>query len=530
MKEDDNLFFKKVTTAICSSIDIATSLHRSLLLLKNRIPLDMMIVWIYDENYGGLRKIAMATKERGHNSDDIMELPPAARKKLLNMDIPHTIMERTGLSPVVMRIVNQPDSDPMAKSLKKHFEPQNYSSMVMYLDCEGKRLGTLFVRCEGINKYDSSHARLLSMFLEPFALATANALHQEEMKKAKNVLISENRSQYKDVITLTGEKIIGAEYGLKNVIDMASQVAILGSPVLLRGETGTGKDIIANAIHQLSAFKDGPFIKVNCGAIPESLIDAELFGHEKGAFTGALFQKRGYFERADNGTIFLDEIGELPLQIQVRLLRVLQFKEIQRVGGSDPIKINIRIIAATHRNLEEMVTSKLFRDDLWFRLNVFPIFIPPLRHRKDDIQELVSHMIIKKSRELNLTRIPTVSSSALKKLRDYEWPGNVRELENVIERALILSRSETINLDAIFPNEISTCVKTATSSKSIASIDELLSEHIRATLLKCSGKVQGRGGAAELLKINASTLRNMMKRLAIQYGRKTKFSSNSCNK
>jgi len=325
------------------------------------------------------------------------------------------------------------------------------------------------------------------------------------------------------VVTLTGDKIIGASYGLKSVIDMASQVATLVSPVLLRGETGTGKDLIANAIHQLSAFKEGPFIKVNCGAIPESLIDAELFGHEKGAFTGALFQKRGCFERADNGTIFLDEVGELPLQVQVRLLRVLQFKEIQRVGGSEPVKINIRIIAATHRNLEEMVHAKQFREDLWFRLNVFPIFIPPLRDRKDDIQELVSHMIIKKSRELNLTRIPTVSSSTLKKFRDYEWPGNVRELENVIERALILSRSETINLDAIFPSEIVTSVKTVTSCQNIIPIDELLSDHIRNTLLKCGGKVQGRGGAAELLKINASTLRNMMKRLGIQYGRKPKI-------
>lgn len=524
MTDPDDSFFKSVTSAICSSVDIATSLHRALLLLRQRIPIDLMIIWIYDEAHGGLRKIALASDEGGRNSNELMQLHPSTREKLLRMDIPHTVIERTGLNPVVMRVVNYPDADPVARSMKKYFMPQDYSSMVMYLDSEGKRIGTLFVRCEGTNRYDAAHARELSQFLEPFTLAAANAVHREEMLRSRSALAGEKQHARETLGTSTGERIIGSEYGLKSVIDMARQVATMNSPVLLRGETGTGKDLIANTIHRLSAFRDGPFIKVNCGAIPESLIDAELFGHEKGAFTGAFFQKRGYFERADKGTIFLDEIGELPAPVQVRLLRVLQFKEIQRVGGSAPIRINIRIIAATHRNLDQMVADKQFREDLWFRLNVFPIFIPPLRQRKEDIPELTSHMVMKKSRELNLPGTPLVASSAIKRLSEYDWPGNVRELENVIERALILRKGNTIGVDALFPGDSPTAtIAPRPLTEMGTGIDALLRQHIENTLQHCRGRVQGPGGAADLLKTNPSTLRNLMKRLDILYGRKARY-------
>ena len=520
MDGQKDLFFKEVTSAICSSVEIATSLHRALLLLNQRMPVDMMIVWVYDEAHGGLRKIAMATEEGGRDSNEIMQLHPSTREKLLRMDIPHTVVERTGLNPVVMRVVNYPDADPVASSLKQYFLPEDYSSMVMYLDSEGQRIGTLFVRCEGTNRYDASHVRLLSQFLEPFTLAAANALHREEMVRGRKALAGERQQIRRNGLASAGERIIGSEYGLKNVIDLAQQVAGMNSPVLLRGETGTGKDMIAHTIHEQSPFKDGPFIKVNCGAIPESLIDAELFGHEKGACTGAFFQKRGYFERADKGTVFLDEIGELPLPVQVRLLRVLQFKEIQRVGGVEPIRVNIRIIAATHRNLEQMVADKQFREDLWFRLNVFPIFIPPLRLRKGDIPVLVSHMVTKKSRELNLPSAPLVTSSALKRLSEYDWPGNVRELENVIERALILRKNDTIGLEALFPGDQSMPPAAKVAADLTLGVDEVLRRHIEAVLHVCEGRVQGRTGAAEMLKVNPSTLRNMMKRLGVPYGRK----------
>ena len=242
----------------------------------------------------------------------------------------------------------------------------------------------------------------MSLLNEPFAIAFSNTLKHQEVLRLKDLLADDNRYLHRELLHLSGEEIVGADFGLKRVIEMVRQVAPLNSPVLLLGETGVGKDVIANAIHYSSPRKDGPLVKVNCGAIPETLLDSELFGHEKGAFTGAISQKRGRFERANQGTIFLDEIGELPSPAQVRMLRVLQYKEIERVGGTNPIPVDIRLIAATNRNLEEMVKTKQFREDLWFRLNVFPIHIPPLRERKEDIPALVRHFVKRKSRELKL--------------------------------------------------------------------------------------------------------------------------------
>ena len=229
----------------------------------------------------------------------------------------------------------------------------------------------------------------------------SNTLKHREVVQLTNLLADDNRYLYRELRHISGDDIVGANFGLKEVMEKVRHVAALDSPVLLLGETGVGKDVIANAIHYSSSRKEGPFVKVNCGAIPESLIDSELFGHEKGAFTGATSQKRGRFERADNGTIFLDEIGELPPQAQVRLLRVLQDKEIERLGGTKTIQLDIRIIAATNRNLEEMVKAGQFREDLWFRLNVFPVWIPPLLQRKADIPSLFNHFILQQSKELN---------------------------------------------------------------------------------------------------------------------------------
>ena len=241
--------------------------------------------------------------------------------------------------------------------------------------------------------------------------------------------------------------MIGADFGLKRVMEMVQQVAALDSPVMLRGETGTGKEVIASVIHNLSSRRKGPFITVNCGAIPDSLMDSELFGHEKGAFTGALERTRGRFERAHGGTIFLDEIGELSPSAQMRLLRVLQDKKIERVGGSDSIDLDIRVIAATHRNLESLIQEGQFREDLYFRLQVFPIIIPPLRHRTMDIPALVKHVLTKKTRAMGFSKIPELWPGVLERLSGYHWPGNVRELENMVERALILNRRGPIALE-----------------------------------------------------------------------------------
>jgi len=362
---------------------------------------------------------------------------------------------------------------------------------------------------------------LFSMLKEPFAIALSNTLKHQEVLRLKDLLADDNRYLHRELLHLSGDEIVGSDFGLKRVMEMARQVASQTSPVLLLGETGVGKDVIANAIHYSSLRKDGPFVKVNCGAMPETLLDSELFGHEKGAFTGALAQKRGRFERADRGTLFLDEIGELPPQAQVRMLRVLQYKEIERVGGTKPISVDIRLIAATNRNLEEMVKAKQFREDLWFRLNVFPIHIPPLRERKEDIPALVRHFVNRKSRELKLPEPPPLAHGVIDRLATYPWPGNVREMENVIERMLIVSRGGPLTFDDLTGGKPSeTSLSPTRAQDAPLKLDQVMSRHIRQALEMTNGKIHGKGGAAEVLGINPSTLRNRMNQLRIPYGRK----------
>jgi transcriptional regulator with GAF, ATPase, and Fis domain len=262
---------------------------------------------------------------------------------------------------------------------------------------------------------------------------------------------------------------------------------------------------------------------VNCGAIPETLLDSELFGHEKGAFTGAIGQKRGRFERANKGTIFLDEVGELPAQAQVRLLRVLQTKEIERVGGTTSIPVDIRIISATNKNLQEMVASGRFREDLWFRLNVFPIMIPPLRQRRGDIPSLVHHFIDRKSKELKFTGRPVLATGAIDRLMAYDWPGNVRELENLIERALIQSRGDMLSFETLSAPQVPVgreVTRDAGRNRTVLPLDEINAQHIKQALEMAGGKINGPGGAAQILGLNPNTLRSRMNKLGIPFGRR----------
>jgi transcriptional regulator with GAF, ATPase, and Fis domain len=381
-------------------------------------------------------------------------------------------------------------------------------------------LGNLVLISEGEEQYIQQHADLLSLLSEPLAIAMSNTLEHREVLRLKNLLADDNQYLHGELRRISGEKIIGANFGLREVMYKVQQVSTLSSPVLLLGETGVGKDVIANAIHYSSLRHSGPFVSVNCGAIPETLIDSELFGHEKGAFTGALAEKRGRFERADKGTIFLDEIGELPLQAQVRFLNVLQSNEIERVGGIRPIPLDIRIIAATNRNLEEMVKNHHFREDLWFRLNVFPIWIPPLRDRRSDIPALLQHFVDLKSRELKLPAIPSVTPGSVESLMAYHWPGNVRELQNLVERALILNPTGPITFEHLGPPMAEGNPLQRESSENVATLNEVASQHIREVLQQTGGKVHGKGGAAELLGVNASTLRNRMNKLGIRYRKK----------
>ena len=314
------------------------------------------------------------------------------------------------------------------------------------------------------------------------------------------------------------EEIISSSAVFKKVLSKISQVADTDATVLILGESGTGKELIARAIHSVSKRGKRPLVKVNCAALPANLIESELFGHEKGAFTGAITQKIGRFELANEGTIFLDEIGEMPLDLQSKLLRVLQEGEFERVGSSKTIKIDVRVIAATNRELQESVNNKEFRSDLYYRLNVFPIYSPPLRERKEDIPLLVNHFCKKHGMKIG-RKISSIPKQALDSLMVYDWPGNVRELENIIERAVIISTSNVLELGEWRPvNSFALQSNTSTAKpelKKSEKLEEVEREHILETLKKANWKIRGEDGAAKILELNPTTLEARMKKLGI---------------
>lgn len=310
------------------------------------------------------------------------------------------------------------------------------------------------------------------------------------------------------------EGIIGHSEAIKNVIDHVARVAPTDASVLIFGESGTGKEQIANSIHQVSPRNTRPFIKVNCAALPASLVESELFGHEKGAFTGATERRIGKFELASGGTLLLDEIGEMPLEMQVKLLRVLQEKEIERIGGKTSIKIDVRIIAATNRNLEKEIAEGRFRLDLYYRLNVFPIVLPPLRERKEDIPLLTYHFVSRYSRKIGKP-ITDVAPKLLKDLVEYDWPGNVRELEHLLERSILLTNGTVIK-EIHVPRLAKKENSPPADELRIKTIEENERDHILAVLKKCNGKIWGTGGAAELLGVPPTTLQSKMKKLGIK--------------
>jgi PAS domain S-box-containing protein len=323
------------------------------------------------------------------------------------------------------------------------------------------------------------------------------------------------------------DSIVGESPALKEVLDQIDQVAPTNSSVLIIGESGTGKEAMARAIHDLSPRRDRPLIKVNCGAITPTLIESELFGHDKGAFTGASRQRQGHFELADGGTIFLDEVGELPPDAQVKLLRVLQEHEISRLGSEKAITVDVRVIAATNRDLVEMVEGGQFRMDLFYRLNVFPLTVPPLRERREDIPLLVAKFLADQARALGRS-FSRVSEDGMRLLMEYHWPGNIRELQNVIERAAILARDKVV---PIAPHLVTSGIVgtmgdtpvanmgTVDQEEAFVSLAESEARYIRRVLEHTGWAIAGRGGAAEILDLPASTLRSRMKKLGIERGR-----------
>jgi len=328
--------------------------------------------------------------------------------------------------------------------------------------------------------------------------------------------------------TDAGETIVGDSAGLAHVMQRVDLVSRSEVPVLILGETGTGKELVARAIHNRSERHDGPFLRVNCGAIPRELIDSQLFGHERGAFTGANEARQGWFERADQGTLFLDEIGELPLDAQVRFLRVLQDGFVERVGGAKPIRVNVRVVAATHRDLAAMVREGTFREDLWYRIAVFPILLPPLRDRMEDIPALADHFAQRAAVRFGLAPV-VPSQSDIGLLQSYDWPGNIHELGAVIDRAAILGDGHSLEFAAALgigtpvgmrapsPSQDELPATPPLRRSKIATLSDAMRAHIEMALRTTRGRIEGPRGAARLLAINPHTLRARMRKLKIDW-------------
>jgi hydrogenase-4 transcriptional activator len=364
------------------------------------------------------------------------------------------------------------------------------------------------------------HKNILKELIEPIKTALNNHQRLGEIKKLKEAAEADRDSLFSRLgRSEIGDVVIGANKGLKYVMERVRLVSHSDMPVLILGETGAGKEVVARAIHQQSSRSHAPFIRVNCGAIPGELIDSELFGHERGSFTGATETRKGWFERADGGTLFLDEVGELPHAAQVRLLRVLQDGTFERVGGGKSLHVDVRIVAATHRNLPDMVSEKKFREDLWYRIAVFPVDLPPLRDRRDDIPDLARHFALKASQRFGVP-LKALSDHGMSLLLNYDWPGNVRELSTVIERATILSKELELDIETalgIQPKSKKPFHNKTHYSEpdSFPSLDLAMKMHIEKALNISKGRVEGPFGAAELLDINPHTLRGRMRKLGI---------------
>ncbi len=387
------------------------------------------------------------------------------------------------------------------------------------------------------SSFEEVHHEMLDALREPLAVALENDLRVHELATLREAAEADRGS----LLRRLGKRgmvdeIVGESSGLRPVMERVNLVAASDVPVLILGETGTGKEVVARAIHMRSPNRQGPFIRVNCGAIPHELIDSQLFGHEKGSFTGADQSREGWFERANGGTLFLDEIGELPLDAQVRFLRVLQDGYVERVGGHQSIHVDVRIVAATHRDLAAMVQQRSFREDLWYRLAVFPILLPPLRDRRDDIKALAHHFAARAAVRFGLPEsLPTDSDIRL--LEQYDWPGNIRELGAVIDRAAILGNGQGLEVAKALgfnPNALSNLPSrpapggpTNPASKNASqafseqslSIDGAMKAHIEYVLGITGGKIEGAQGAAKLLEINPHTLRARMRKLGVDWAK-----------
>lgn len=502
----------------CRHIEIDEFLRTVSPSLVRHAPIEQVIVRRFDRETGSLITVAAAPPPDGENAlGERHDYSAVDFKQLLRWGASDRIVTRgkrlTGI--LGLLVPEGIETDVIAVPLSRETEAS----------------GVLLLFGRAGREFEQGHLELAEKLREPFAVALENDRRVHEMATLRDAAVADRGS----LLRRLGRKelledIVGERTGLRLVMDRVGLVAGSDVPVLILGETGTGKEVIARAIHTRGPRHDGPFIRVNCGAIPSELIDSQLFGHERGSFTGADQKRQGWFERADQGTLLLDEIGELPLDAQVRFLRVLQDGAVERVGGTQPVHVNVRIIAATHRDLAQMVREGRFREDLWYRLAVFPILMPPLRDRKDDIPDLANHFAERAAVRFGLP-VNTPTEQDLKLLRAYDWPGNIREFGAVIDRAAILGNGQSLEIakslgfgaapppSTLNRTETNPTVgsPSATSSDRFPTLDEAMIEHIRRALEMTEGQVEGRRGAAALLGINPHTLRARMRKHGLDW-------------
>jgi transcriptional regulator with GAF, ATPase, and Fis domain len=504
MKKNPAESFTDCLAKIYRSEDLKTSIRMLYSFFKDYLPLDYITMLIYDVEQSMLRYRIHSTEESVVLVEETKKVSEDTRKEALafiNSKIRTLYIPNGQKHSIVLEFDEHVGIREPASTIAHGIEvAQNQYAVLALVVWEEDR-------------YNQKDIDLVKYISEPIDNALRHIYSQLVITPLRNRLTSDNREARKRMVLDAADSTTG----LKDVMSRIEQVARLDTPVLLIGETGVGKELIANTIHQRSRRAEGPLVSINCGAIVETLLDSELFGHEKGAFTGAGSVKIGFFEQANGGTIFLDEVCELSMLAQVKLLRVLQNMIFQRVGGQKTISVDVRVITATNRDIARMVENKEFRKDLWFRLNTFPITIPPLRERKEDIPELAEYFAKRLTVEMNLPYRYRFASHAMEQLKRYNWPGNVRELENVIERALILGRGAPLSfpyLDTMIPEAAS--ASSGENHNQALTMKEMMRLHIINVLNLTRGRIEGRGGAAEILDMKTSTLRSRMKKLGIR--------------
>lgn len=507
----------RVWQEVCRHLEIADSAAAVAVLLADHLPLDCMKVLRFEPEHRRLRVVATYPERESPQEPGDIELAADAARQLGRW-----ISRRS--------LIHQADEPTKAEKLFRNIGTSDRLGDAVLAPLAGEHgsLGILLALA-GDGRFTRTQVTLLGSLAEPLAAALDNDARLHEIAALREAAEADRRSLLsrlgrKEV----GDTIVGEDSGLRPVMQRVDMVSRSDVPVLILGETGTGKELVARAIHNRSDRHMGPFIRVNCGAIPRELIDSQLFGHEKGSFTGAADTRQGWFERADMGTLFLDEIGELPLDAQVRFLRVLQDGYVERVGSADSIRVDVRVVAATHRDLASMVRASSFREDLWYRIAVFPILLPPLRERTEDIPAMARHFAERAAVRFGLA--PVVPQDAdIRLLQSYDWPGNIRELGTVIDRAAILGNGRTLELAAALglavprgPNPLTETTDSRPSSSmnhsaTLPTLDAAMKSHIEAALRVTHGRIEGRHGAARLLAINPHTLRARMRKLKIDW-------------